>query len=156
MESACRKRHGVNGRLDGGWSACGKTWRDERRRKSWFLEFDLHAHLRERWCAMVRLRMVDRLVTQMADRAIRVGAGMMMRDAAQDHHEHQQREERYWNDEIPDWLAFMHVVEGGRNPEPYHIRRWLLGANGLRLGHLVYQSHSRLCRVTGSKIVSQR
>src|SRR5271167_4654666 len=27
MQSACRKRHGVNGRLDGVWSACGKTWR---------------------------------------------------------------------------------------------------------------------------------
>jgi hypothetical protein len=41
---------------------------------------------------MVRLPMVNRLVTQMANRAIRVRAGMMVRDAAQDHHEHQQRE----------------------------------------------------------------
>jgi hypothetical protein len=56
------------------------------------LYFDLHAHLGQGWFAMIRLRMVDRLVTQMADRAIRVGAGMMVGDAAQDHHEHQQRE----------------------------------------------------------------
>jgi len=84
---------------------------------------------------MVRLRMVDRLVTQMADRAIRVGAGMMMGDAAQDHHEHQQREERYWNREIPNWSAFVHVTKAGRTPTGYHIRRWLPGANGLRGEH---------------------
>jgi hypothetical protein len=65
---------------------------------------------------MVRLRMVDRLVTQVANRAIRVGAGMMMRDATQDHHEHQQREERHWNREIPNWSAFMHVTKGWQNP----------------------------------------
>ena len=70
---------------------------------------------------MVRLRMVDRLVTQMADRAIRVGAGMMMRDAAQDHHEHQQREERYWNRQILNWSEFVHVTKVGKTPKPYHI-----------------------------------
>jgi hypothetical protein len=59
---------------------------------------------------MVRLRMVDWLVAQMANRTICVGPGMMMRYAAQDHHEHQQREERYWNGKIPNWTAFMHVT----------------------------------------------
>jgi hypothetical protein len=56
------------------------------------LNFDLHAHLRQRWFAMAGLRMINRLVTQVADRAIRVGAGMMVRDAAQDHYQHQQRQ----------------------------------------------------------------
>jgi hypothetical protein len=56
------------------------------------LNFDWRAHLRKRRFAMAGLRLVDRLVTQMADRAICVGAGMMVGDAAEGHDQHQQRE----------------------------------------------------------------
>jgi hypothetical protein len=49
---------------------------------------------------MIRLRMVDRLVAQVANRTIRIGARMVVGDAAQDHCEHQQREQRYRYDEI--------------------------------------------------------
>jgi hypothetical protein len=49
---------------------------------------------------MIRLRMVDGLVAQMTNRAICIGACMMVGDAAQDHYEHQQREQRYRYDEI--------------------------------------------------------
>jgi len=60
----------------------------------------LHANLGQRWFAMIRLRMVDGLVAQVANRTIRVGARMVVRDAAQDHYQHQEREQRYRYDEI--------------------------------------------------------
>jgi len=56
---------------------------------------------------------------------------MMVRDTAQYHHEHQQREERYRNDQVPNWLTFMHVTKIGPTRNRYHIRRWLVGANSL-------------------------
>jgi hypothetical protein len=47
--------------------------------------------------------MIDRLVAQMANRAILVGGSRVeVRDTAQRHHEHQQREKRYWNHEISE------------------------------------------------------
>jgi hypothetical protein len=118
-------------------------WHDWRGRKSGFLNLDLHAHLSQRWFAMIRLWMVDWLVAQMANRTICVGPGMMMRDAAQDHHEHQQRKQRYWNGKIPNWTAFMHVTKVAATPNPNHIRRWLSGVNGLRWARRNPSRHSR-------------
>jgi hypothetical protein len=62
---------------------------------------------------MARLWMIDGLVTQMADRAILVsGPIMMVRDAAQNHHEHQQREKRYRNSETFNWSVLRHGYKG--------------------------------------------
>jgi hypothetical protein len=100
---------------------------------------------------MVRLRMVNRLVAQMADRTIRIGTRMMVRDAAQNHHEHQQRKERYWNDEIPSCSVFMHATKVGRTPAAYHIRRRLSDANGLRWEHLKAAGPARVHLAAGSR-----
>ncbi len=105
---------------------------------------------------MVRLRMVNRLMAQMANRAVGIGAGMMMRDAAEHHHKHQQREQRYWNGKIPNWTAFMHVTKAGRTPGDYHIRRWLPDANGLRQEHQGWEDCALNRPETGTRRLLQR
>ena len=92
---------------------------------------------------MIWLRMVNGLVAEMADRTICVRARMVVGDAAQDHHEHQQREQRNWYGEISKWSAFMHVTTVGAIPNPYHIRRWLFGVNGLRGNRPKTHGHRR-------------
>ena len=74
---------------------------------------------------------------------------MMMRDAAQDHHEHQQRKERYGNGKIPNWTAFMHVTKVTVTPNPNHIRRTLSGPNGLLR---VCRNPSRLSKAFGKPV----
>src|SRR5271156_7011552 len=98
---------------------------------------------------MIRLRMIDGLVAQMANRTIRVGASMIVGDAPQDHHEHQQRKKRYWNGKIPNWTAFVHVTKVAATPNPYHIRRWLSGVNGLRRNRPKTQGHLPICLAGG-------
>ena len=105
---------------------------------------------------MVRLRLVNRLMAEMADRAIRIGAGMMMRDAAQHHHEHQQREQRYGNGETPNCSAFMHVTKAGRTPSAHHIRRWLSGGNWLCREHQNSRGNALIRTGTGARWILQR
>ncbi len=116
----CRERHGISRVLGGGWSSCGDSPNCGARRQAGVAGFRRGCNQCKGQCVICCDRAVNRLVTQVADRAAGFGRAvtMMMQDDASEGHRHQQqRQQRYRNHQIPCWTSLQHGRGGYSKPQ---------------------------------------
>jgi len=100
----------------------GRNARDDgARRKAGVLRLVCGSYKGQRRRTIDRKRPLNRLVIQMADRAGRVGAGVMVPDASERHGNQQQRQQRYLDHYASSWLRSAHPSGNRQKPnlQPY-------------------------------------